>query len=257
MRRRGSASDAEDEEDLRAAIEALLAAPGRPADEPATPSTLTGFPTDPAPPVDQPPSGVTSTSTRWVDPLTGAWREPVWALFVGRAIAEWERFGRAMVVVQLEVAGHQEIAERMGREAALSLLAEMATTAVTSARRSDVFGHVPPWRLQGVLPETDRAGGERWAQRIKDRFRIRLGSSLPIPLRIGVASAAESRSIPSALRGAEQAMYAQTPGSDPTVAEPRPGSVGRALAELDELRAAGSLSDAAYEHARSAILERL
>jgi len=246
----------DDEAGLRAAIESLLVVPVPASREPASSTADAQVPAEAGRRVAS-VAGASIGPTPWVDQATGAYRAPMWALFVARAAAEWERFGRAMVVVQLEVAGHREIAERLGGAAASHVMAELASAAHTTTRASDAYGRVQTWRLQGLLPETDASGGERCAERIGDAFRLRLGSSLPIRLLVGTAPAVVGRSIPDALGEAERTMYDELPRSDPAVKASPPGSVRQALLELDGLRADGSIGDAEYEAMRSAILARL
>ena len=153
LTRHGQDAGEDDEAGLRAAIESLLVVPVPATREPGGSTTPAEGPVEAGTEVG--PAGGSSTSrTSWTDATTGAFGAPMWALFVARAAAEWERFGRAVVVVQLEVAGHRDIARHLGGDAANLLLAELASAALTTTRASDAYGRAQTRRLQVLLQGT-------------------------------------------------------------------------------------------------------
>ena len=210
-------------------------------------------------------SGRTPLPPSIADELTGLYDGAAWAAVLAAEDARWMRFRRPCQVVQLEVAGIAGLAERLGEVFAQRLLTLLAEILRDETRGSDLYARSARWRLQGVLPEQEPDRAPLIEERIRDRFRTRLGPELPLGLLIGIAAPTSTGGIAEALDTAGRAMRAgDVPPRDhaPAVTgvAPAPGratDVRAGLVELGELHADGLITDDEYRAKRAEVLARL
>jgi GGDEF domain-containing protein len=149
----------------------------------------------------------TAHAPRW-DPLTRLHVAQGWSDLIATEEARAHRYQRPWALVQLEVAGIAVISERMGEDAAERILRNLAEVLQTATRRSDVYGRVGAWRIQGFLPETDAKAADAVLQRVRTRFDATMGGILPHGFGWAIVAPEPGESAGQALSRAERQLQA-------------------------------------------------
>ena len=199
------------------------------------------------------------------DELTGLYLREAWAGVLAAEDARWMRYRRPCQVIQLEVSGIAAVADRLGEAFAQRLLTLLAEILRDETRQGDLYARSDRWRIQGMMPEQEPDRGRDIEERIRDRFRSRLGPELPFGLLIGMASPTATGGISEALGTAERAMRpgdrpeegAAPTGSGAVPGSGRPAGVHDGLVELGSLRGDGLITEEEFRLKRAEILARL
>jgi diguanylate cyclase (GGDEF)-like protein len=161
----------------------------------------------------------------YIDPLTGLDTLLAWERMLVEENARYIRYRRPMSVVVVEIDGLSRLVERFGAEPGRRVLPAVADAMRRSARRTDRVAHVGGGRFLVLLPETDEVAAINYVERVRVACERWLESgAVALHLSIGWASPTPVGEIDTALRAAEERMYAERrraarpgmAGADPT-----------------------------------------
>jgi diguanylate cyclase (GGDEF)-like protein len=150
-----------------------------------------------------------------LDPLTGVDGPLAWERHLSDENARVVRYGRPAAIVLAELVGLRRLSDRFGERQAERLLPAIADVFRREARRCDRVARVGWARFGVLLPETDERQAVTYVERVRaasDRWLAAGGVALR--LSVGVASPRPSNGLDSAVRLAEERMYAEGRGPD-------------------------------------------
>jgi two-component system, cell cycle response regulator len=101
------------------------------------------------------------------DPLTGLLNDGAFRERLGEEVKRSARYGRSLSLALLEIDHFKLVNERHGRRAGDRTLRAVAELAGFHARETDVVGRVGGAELAWLMPETDLAGAEQAAERLR------------------------------------------------------------------------------------------
>lgn len=157
----------------------------------------------------------------YIDPLTGLDTLLAWERTLAEENARYVRYRRPLSVVVAEIDGLSRLVERFGAEPGRRVLPAVGDAMRRSARRTDRVAHVGGGRFLVLLPETDEVAAINYVERVRVACERWLESgAVALHLSIGWASPTPVGEIDTALRAAEERMYAERRRS------PRPGMAG-------------------------------
>lgn len=102
--------------------------------------------------------------------------------------ARWERHGRPLTLLQIELGGLERISNEHGAAVANRLLAQLAAVIGRALRPTDLIGRWNNDTLLAVLPETDDETARRLAGRVREVSEL-----AGVPLATGVTVRGEAR----------------------------------------------------------------
>jgi len=161
----------------------------------------------------------------YIDPLTSLDTLLAWERALAEENARYVRYRRPLSVVVVEIDGLSRLVERFGAEPARRVLPAVGDAMRRYARRTDRVAHVGGGRFLVLLPETDEVAAINYIERVRAACERWLESgAVALHLSIGWASPTPVGEIDTALRAAEERMYAErrraarpgTAGADPT-----------------------------------------
>jgi diguanylate cyclase (GGDEF)-like protein len=161
----------------------------------------------------------------YIDPLTALDSLLAWERALVEENARYVRYRRPMSVVVAEIDGLSRLVERFGAESARRVLPAVGDAMRRYARRTDRVAHVGGGRFLVLLPETDEVAAINYVERVRVACERWLESgAVALHLSIGWASPTPVGEIDTAVRAAEERMYAErrraahsgTAGADPT-----------------------------------------
>ena len=202
-------------------IEGFLSiAPRRRETAYAAPAGPTATATLPAP-ISAP--GVTPADP-YVDESTGLDSRAAWERALAEENARYVRYRRPVGIVVAELDGFARFEGGFGADASRRIVAAVGGAMRRSARRTDHVAHVGGGRFLVLLPETDEVAAINYVERVRVACERWLESgAVALHLSIGWASPTPVGEIDTALRAAEERMYAErrstrpgTAGADPT-----------------------------------------
>ena len=101
------------------------------------------------------------------DPLTGVANRRAFGERIAYEVARHSRQRRSFTVLALDLDGFKAVNDRFGHQAGDELLREVARAIAATLRAQDTLARVGGDEFQVLAPETDRAGGERLAGRVR------------------------------------------------------------------------------------------
>jgi diguanylate cyclase (GGDEF)-like protein len=161
----------------------------------------------------------------YIDPLTGLDTLLAWERTLAEENARYARYRRPVSVVVAEIDGLSRLVDRFGAEPARRVLPAVGDAMRRHARRTDRVAHVGGGRFLVLLPETDEVAAINYVERVRLACERWLESgAVALRLAIGWASPTPVGEIDTALRAAEERMYAErrratrpgAAGADPT-----------------------------------------
>ncbi len=160
----------------------------------------------------------------FIDPLTGLDTQLAWERALAAENARYVRYRRPVTVVVAEIDGLSRLVDRFGAEPARRVLPAVGDAMRRHARRTDQVAHVGGGRFLVLLPETDEVAAINYVERVRMACERWLESgAVALHLAIGWASPTQVGEVDTAMRVAEERMYAErrrVSRSDSAGAEP-------------------------------------
>ncbi len=145
-----------------------------------------------------------------IDPLTGLDTLFAWERTLADENERYVRYRRPVSVVVAEVDGLSRLVDRFGAEPARRVLPAVGDAMRRLARRTDQVAHVGGGRFLVLLPETDEVAAINYVERVRVACERWLESgAVALRLSIGWASPTAVGELETALRTAEERMYAE------------------------------------------------
>jgi diguanylate cyclase (GGDEF)-like protein len=187
-RRREAAFEGPREPTVTAPVASAAAGPG-----PAAPADGDGTPADP-----------------YRDDATGLDSRAAWDRVLAEENARYVRYRRPVGVVVAELDGLSRFDGQVGPEASRRVLAAVGGALRRNARRTDRVAHVGGGRYLVMLPETDEIQAINYVERVRAECERWLeAGAVALHLSIGWASPSAVGELDTALRMAEERMYAE------------------------------------------------
>lgn len=147
---------------------------------------------------------------RLTDPLTGPLSLTDWNRLVADEDVRMGRYGRPATIVMIELDGLGRLVTALGQLAADRVLAAVADTIRSHARKADHVGRLGPSRFGVLLPETDEVSAINYVERIRYASDLWLESgTISLRLAIGWASPIVDSSLAGAQAQALERMFAE------------------------------------------------
>jgi diguanylate cyclase (GGDEF)-like protein len=145
-----------------------------------------------------------------IDPLTGLDTLFAWERTLAEENARYVRYRRPVSVVVAEIDGLNRLVDRFGAEPARRVLPAVGDAMRRLARRTDKVAHVGGGRFLVLLPETDEVAAINYVERVRVACERWLESgAVALHLSIGWASPTAVGELDTAMRAAEERMYAE------------------------------------------------
>ncbi len=146
----------------------------------------------------------------YIDPLTGLDTLLAWERMLAAENARYVRYRRPVTVVVAEIDGLSRLVDRFGAEPGRRVLPAVGDALRRHARRTDHVAHVGGGRFLVLMPETDEVAAINYVERVRAACERWLESgAVALHLAIGWASPTPVGEIDTALRSAEERMYAE------------------------------------------------
>ena len=161
-----------------------------------------------------------------IDSLTGlANRRAVEEILAGE-ISRAQRFTHDLAVVLLDLDRFKEINDSFGHPAGDAMLREVSRLLLSLARQGDTVARWGGEEFVVVLPETDLAGAQRFAERLRRTIESHAVGEMKTSTSCGVATMLAQDSVEELLGAADKALYeAKANGRNRTesaIRRPRP-----------------------------------
>ena len=145
-----------------------------------------------------------------IDPLTGLDTLFAWERTLTEENYRYVRYRRPVSVVVAEIDGLSRLVDRFGAEPARRVLPAVGDAMRRLARRTDKVAHVGGGRFLVLLPETDEVAAINYVERVRVACERWLESgAVALHLSIGWASPTAVGELDTAMRAAEERMYAE------------------------------------------------
>jgi diguanylate cyclase (GGDEF)-like protein len=163
-----------------------------------------------------------------IDSLTGLGNRRALEEILAAEIARAQRFTHQLAVVLLDLDRFKEINDSFGHAAGDVMLREVSRLLISLARQGDTVARWGGEEFVVVLPETDLAGAERFAERLRRTIEAHSVGDMQTSTSCGVATMLPEDKVEELLRAADQALYqAKTNGRNRTesaIRGPRPAA---------------------------------
>ena len=146
------------------------------------------------------------------DPLTGLYNGRAFYAMCDQALRQAQRSGQGFAMHFVDLDHFKRINDQYGHEAGDIVLRTVAARLQATFRQSDIVGRIGGEEFAALLPDTDLAGAQQLAERLRqdiEELMPDIGElHLKVTASIGVAAGAPSTlSIAEVQRQADQAMY--------------------------------------------------
>lgn len=147
------------------------------------------------------------------DPLTALANRRRFMAALATELQRAERFGESVALVLADLDNFKNVNDTFGHQTGDNVLAAFADVLRARVRDIDLAARLGGEEFAILLPETDLAGGERLAERLRDAVeRLRLpgaeGARITVTASFGVAAYPESGTAGDLLAAADSALYA-------------------------------------------------
>jgi diguanylate cyclase (GGDEF)-like protein len=163
-----------------------------------------------------------------IDSLTGLANRRALEEILAAEISRAHRFAHQLAVVLLDLDRFKEINDSFGHAAGDVMLRAVSRLLTSLARQGDTVARWGGEEFVVVLPETDLAGAERFAERLRRTIEAQSVGDMQTSASCGVATMLPEDNVEELLRAADQALYqAKTNGRNRTesaVRGPRPAA---------------------------------
>ncbi|HEY3070555.1 MAG TPA: GGDEF domain-containing protein, partial [Gaiellaceae bacterium] len=142
-----------------------------------------------------------------------------------------ERFGGALALIVADLDDFKQVNDRYGHQAGDDVLRAFADVLRETVRDIDLAARYGGEEFAVLLPQTDLAGAERVAERLRERMEIRLvepssDSPFSVTASFGVASFPEAGTPAALFAAADEALYrAKSAGKNCVVCDDANGAV--------------------------------
>jgi two-component system cell cycle response regulator len=150
---------------------------------------------------------------------------------LGNEISRAERFGGMLALIVADLDDFKQVNDRHGHQAGDDVLRAFADVLRDTVRDIDLAARYGGEEFAVLLPQTDLAGAERVAERLRERMEIRMvepASELPfsVTASFGVASFPEAATPAALFAAADEALYrAKSAGKNCVVSADANGAV--------------------------------
>jgi diguanylate cyclase (GGDEF)-like protein len=163
-----------------------------------------------------------------IDSLTGLANRRALEEALAAEISRAQRFTHQLAVVLLDLDRFKEINDSFGHAAGDVMLQAVSLLLTGLARQGDTVARWGGEEFVVVLPETDLAGAQRFAERLRRAIEAQAVGDMQTSASCGVATMLPEDNVEELLRAADQALYrAKTNGRNRTesaIRGPRPAA---------------------------------
>jgi diguanylate cyclase (GGDEF)-like protein len=163
-----------------------------------------------------------------IDSLTGLANRRALEEALAAEISRAQRFTHQLAVVLLDLDRFKEINDSFGHAAGDVMLQAVSLLLTGLARQGDTVARWGGEEFVVVLPETDLAGAQRFAERLRRAIEAQAVGDMQTSASCGVATMLSEDDVEELLRAADQALYrAKTNGRNRTesaIRGPRPAA---------------------------------
>jgi len=142
-----------------------------------------------------------------IDSLTGLANRRAVEEILAAEIARAARFRHDLAVVLLDLDRFKEINDSFGHAAGDAMLREVSRLLLSLARQGDTVGRWGGEEFVVVLPETDLAGAQRFAERLRRTIESHAVGEMKTSTSCGVATMLTQDSVEELLGAADKALY--------------------------------------------------
>lgn len=142
-----------------------------------------------------------------IDSLTGLANRRALEEILAAEISRAHRFAHQLAVVLLDLDRFKEINDSFGHAAGDVMLRAVSRLLTSLARRGDTVARWGGEEFVVVLPETDLAGAQRFAERLRRTIEAHSVGDLHTTASCGVATMLPEDSVEELLGAADQALY--------------------------------------------------
>jgi diguanylate cyclase (GGDEF)-like protein len=163
-----------------------------------------------------------------IDALTGLANRRALEEILAAEISRAQRFAHQLAVVLLDLDRFKEINDSFGHAAGDAMLRAVSRLLTSLARQGDTVARWGGEEFVVVLPETDLAGAQRFAERLRRAIEAHAVGEMKTSASCGVATMLPEDNVEELLGAADQALYqAKSNGRNRTVSAirgPRPAA---------------------------------
>ena len=161
-----------------------------------------------------------------IDALTGLANRRAVEEILAAEISRAQRFAHELAVVLLDLDRFKEINDSFGHAAGDAMLREVSRLLISLARQGDTVSRWGGEEFLVVLPETDLAGAQRFAERLRRTIESHAVGEMKTSASCGVSTMLPEDSVDELLGAADKALYeAKANGRNRTesaIRRPRP-----------------------------------
>ena len=161
-----------------------------------------------------------------IDALTGLANRRALEEILAAEISRAQRFTHELAVVLLDLDRFKEINDSFGHAAGDAMLREVSRLLISLARQGDTVARWGGEEFVVVLPETDLAGAQQFAERLRRTIEAHAVGEMKTSASCGVATMLHEDSVDELVGAADQALYqAKSNGRNRTesaIRRPRP-----------------------------------
>jgi diguanylate cyclase (GGDEF)-like protein len=158
-----------------------------------------------------------------IDSLTGLANRRALEEILAAEISRAERFKHELAVVLLDLDHFKAINDSFGHAAGDVMLREVSRLLISLARQGDKVARWGGEEFVVVLPETDLAGAQRFAERLRRTIESHAVGEMRTSTSCGVATMLSEETVETLLGAADRALYqAKTNGRNRTEIAVRP-----------------------------------
>jgi len=142
-----------------------------------------------------------------IDSLTGLANRRAFEEILAAEISRAHRFAHRLAVVLLDLDRFKEINDSFGHAAGDVMLRAVSRLLTSLARQGDTVSRWGGEEFVVVLPETDLAGAQRFAERLRRTIEAHSVGDMHTTASCGVATMLEEDTVEELLGAADQALY--------------------------------------------------
>jgi len=146
------------------------------------------------------------------DPLTGLANRRMVLDTIGREMVRFERHGRPFSLLLLDVDHFKRLNDTFGHLCGDEVLKQLAAIFSRQTRKGDLVARWGGEEFLFFLPETDGAGAQLLAERVRSQVEQAVfsqkGERMPVTLTIGLTTFSGGKSVEQMIHACDEALYA-------------------------------------------------